>query len=63
MPYIPKTAKHKYSADLLVIIISLHNKGKLFTQIGNYLNLLRLTIVTIIYRHNRQPDQSALMTH
>lgn len=57
MLYISITSKHKYSAETVAIIIFLHDKSKLLTQISKQLNLLRSIIATIIYSRNRQPDQ------
>lgn len=49
-----KTSKREYLAKTLAIIISIYKKNKLYMQIGNYLKLIKLTIIFIIYYYNKQ---------
>lgn len=54
MSSIFKTSKREYLPETLAIIISIYKKNKLYMQIGNYLKLVKSTIIFIIYCYNKQ---------
>lgn len=53
MFFIPKTSRHKYLAEILAIIISMHQVGKLHIQIDDYLKLAKSIVTFIIHCYNR----------
>lgn len=55
MPSISKTSRCKYLVKILAIIISIYKESKLHMQIGNHLKLAKSTVISIIYRYNKQP--------
>lgn len=53
MFFIPKTLRYEHLAEILAIIISIHEENKLYMQIGDYLKLAKSIIISIIYYHNK----------
>lgn len=54
---IPKISKREHSLKKITAIIILHQDGKLFMQIDDYLTLPRSTIAKILYHNARQSGQ------
>ena len=52
-----KTARREHSGETVAVILTLRNLGKSFGQIGDHVKLPRSTIVHIIHRAARKPEE------